>query len=76
MPRYFFTSDGLLPASDNEGTELENLEAARIEAIRMAGEILTYQAADFAGDVTWRVTVHDASRRPMFALRFTAESFG
>ncbi len=40
MPRYFFDLAGEIDSLDEEGTNCPNLDSAKIEAIRLMGEIL------------------------------------
>jgi hypothetical protein len=54
MPRYFFdTTDTGLSQTDDEGTELADLEAARGEALAMLGGIARDELPD--GDVIVRI---------------------
>lgn len=59
MPRYFFHSvDGQLDV-DEEGSELPNLAAARVRAIRYAGDVLTSEPEVLWDGHEFRVQVTD-----------------
>ena len=59
MPRYHFhTADGRR-RSDPEGSELPNVGAARIEAVRFASEVLRGKADELWREGQWRVEVTD-----------------
>ena len=61
MPRYFFdTRDGSRDL-DDEGMELAGDEAARTEAVRYLGSLLTDGPVDLARNSQFRVTVRSAA---------------
>jgi len=73
MPRYFFdVADGtqLEDGGDEDGIELEGLTAARIEAVRLSGELLKSYPDRFWGTGEWSCTVRDESRLILFVLHF------
>ncbi|MBP0446696.1 hypothetical protein J8J14_18120 [Roseomonas sp. SSH11] len=72
MPRYFFhvQNDQALP--DNEGTELPDLLAARVNAVKLAGEILKHHAETFWTEGEWSLKVTDESGLTLFTLYFLA----
>lgn len=59
MPRYFFHSEGSQLKIDEEGTDLPALDAARLEAIQTAGEMLRDGAinAEAPDGLPWRLWV-------------------
>ena len=72
MPRYFFhTRDGRTPP-DAEGSELPSLEAARVEAVRAAGEQLKWHAETFWNEGEWSLEVTDETGLTLFTLYFLA----
>jgi len=74
MPRYFFDiADGTeLEESDDDGVELEGLNAARIEAVRLSGELLKSYPDRFWSTGEWSCTVRDDTRLILFVLHFYA----
>ncbi len=73
MPRFFFhIRDGTyLP--DTEGTELPNIEAARIQAVRASGEAnrdLGVKFWDYKGE--WEMNVTDEGGNKVVTLKFSA----
>lgn len=57
MPRFYFNVHDGKSGLDMIGTELSDCRAARIEAIRLAGEILKDEAPHIALDNDWRTEV-------------------
>jgi hypothetical protein len=77
MPRYFFHVEDDRTEIDKVGMELPDLQAAREEAVRAAGEILRNGAGKglWSGK-PWRLWVTlspFAAEKPLFAIRFSAE---
>lgn len=72
MPRYFFHVEDHLRFPDEDGTFLRDLDAARIEAVRVAGAMLTDHAASFWDKGEWRVVVTDDRQLILFSLSFEA----
>ena len=68
MPRYFFHSESEFRHSDGEGTELRDMEAARVEAARLGGEILRDGARHFWGTQPWTLTCTDSAGLVFFTL--------
>ena len=59
MPRYHFhTADGRR-WSDTEGSDLPDAQAARVEAVGFASEMLRGKADELWRDGEWRVEVTD-----------------
>jgi hypothetical protein len=76
MPRFFFDiSDGIDIADvpDDEGMELEGLNAARIAAVRLSGELLKSYPDRFWSVGQWNCTVRDESGLILFVLHFYAQ---
>ena len=68
MPRYFFdVADGVF-SPDSEGSELDNLEQARFEAVRLAGALLGDNPAKFWQCEDWFVEVKDDHGLVLFTL--------
>ena len=72
MARFFFHfRDGRTPP-DKEGTELPDLEAVRVEAVRVAAEALKWHAQTFWNDGEWSLDVTDDTGLTLFTLHFLA----
>lgn len=71
MPRFHFNVYDGLSMPDAAGRELPSLEEARIEAIRLSGEILTDQSRRLALGEDWRMEVTDDTNLVLFRLDFT-----
>jgi hypothetical protein len=72
MPRYFFHIEDHKRFPDEEGTELAGLAEARVEAVRVAGAMLSDNASTFWDSGSWRVVVTDEGRHVLFAVSFSA----
>jgi hypothetical protein len=73
MPRFYFDiANGPETSPDSEGIELEGLNAARIEAVRLSGDILRFEPDRFWSTGEWSCTVRDASGLILFVLHFFA----
>lgn len=74
MPRYFFHIDNGTFVPDRDGIELADLVAARIEAVRAAGEMINEARHSFWEHGTpWNMHVTDGDRRLLFTLQFAAK---
>jgi hypothetical protein len=77
MPRYYFHIEDDRTEVDQIGMELPDLEAAREEAIRSAGELLRNGAAkSLWSGKPWRLWVTPspfAAEKPLIVVRFSAE---
>jgi len=73
VPRYFFHLHDEQDYPDAEGTELPDLQAARVEAVRTSGELLRGNegAAGFWSGDDWTMNVMDEGGRPVLTLRFS-----
>lgn len=70
MPRYFFhVQDGQYDR-DIQGTVLEDLEAARREAVRFAGALLAEHHEKFWDVGEWSLQVADDEGMTLFQLTF------
>lgn len=72
MPRYFFHVTDGSDISDLEGTVLENDAAARTEAVRFSGELLSDNAEHFWSGEEWKMRVTNEKDLTLFELMFTA----
>ena len=72
MPRYFFHVEDHKRFLDEEGSIFDDLDAARLEAVRVAAGVLRDQPAEFWNSGEWRVVVTDDQQTILFTLRFQA----
>lgn len=70
MPRYHFNIHDGAELPDDVGTELPDLAAARIFAVRLAGECLRDHAAEFWNGEEWKMDVADDQGLIQFTLMF------
>ena len=68
MPRYLFQVHDGRETPEVEDLDLPNFEAARIEAIHLAGDLLRQCAARFTPDADWRVSVTDPTSLILLTL--------
>jgi hypothetical protein len=74
MPTYYFHIDNGAFVPDNEGVDLPNLDAARREAVRAAGEMINDSQQSFWEHMTpWIMNVTDDQHRLLFTLQFAAK---
>jgi hypothetical protein len=76
MPRFYFDISAgadIDDVTDEEGEELEGLNAARIVAVRLSGEILRDYPDRFWSTGNWNCTVRDENRLILFVLHFYAQ---
>ncbi|WP_426954146.1 DUF6894 family protein [Muricoccus radiodurans] len=73
MPLYHFQvlDDQTLP--DSVGVQLPDLKAARVEAVRVAAEILKEHAETFWSTYEWQLKVTDDTGLTLFTLLFLAQ---
>jgi hypothetical protein len=74
LPRYFFHVEDGQSYTDLQGTELEDIQAARREAVRFAGSLLADQPEQFWGAGRWSMHVADEDGHTLFTLSFQASS--
>ena len=73
MPLFFFDiANGPDVQPDEDGTDLEGLNAARIEAVRLSGELLKSYPDRFWSTGEWNCTVRDENGLTLFVLHFFA----
>jgi hypothetical protein len=73
MPRFFFNCEGAQTFRDEEGVELPDLAAARVQAIRNASEVLRDHSETFARNPNWRFHVSDAAGRLVFGVMISPD---
>ena len=74
MPRYFFDLDGEIGSLDEEGTECPDLYNAKIEAIRLMGEILREDAKTIFSIRDCGVIVRDNQGRRLARIQTSVAS--
>jgi hypothetical protein len=72
VPRFFFHIHDGNASLDREGTELPDLQSARVQAIETAGDILHESPHLWAGD-PWRMEVTDEGGHLLFTLHFSLQ---
>ena len=70
MPRFHFNVHDGVSQLDKKGTVLPDWEAARIEAICLAGHILQNEAKRIALGEDWRIEVTDHTGLILFQMTF------
>lgn len=76
MPRYYFHIHDGADFPDRDGTMLPDLEAARHEAIRLAGSVIRELGSPFWDERhggEWTMEVADQQGNPLFKLRFSGQ---
>ncbi|TNC13682.1 hypothetical protein FF100_13015 [Methylobacterium terricola] len=74
MPRYFFHIDEKRHHIDTEGIDLSCFEAAKREAMSIAGKsIIDNAATDIWPDGTWSLTVADEAAQELFIIRLSTQ---
>jgi hypothetical protein len=74
MPRYYFHTESEFRHTFEAGTELPDMEAARVEAARVGGEILKDGAHHFWGSQPWTLTCTDEEGLIFFTLVLHGEN--
>lgn len=74
MPRFFFDIEDIELTPDGEGLELEGLNAARLAAVRLSGELLKDAPDRFWAVGEWKCTVKDERGLVLFVLHFYAQN--
>lgn len=72
MPRYFFDITDIETRPDEEGDELEGLNAARVHAVTLSGELLKSFPDRFWSVGEWSCSVRDEKGLVLFVLHFFA----
>ncbi|TPI32628.1 hypothetical protein FJ414_21380 [Mesorhizobium sp. B3-1-6] len=74
MTRYYFHVDNGTFVPDPEGVDLPDLDAARQEAVRTAGEMINDSKQSFWEHMTpWIMNVTDDENHLLFTLQFAAK---
>ena len=68
MPRFHFHISDQIVRRDEEGTELSDLTAARREAVKLAGAMVSERAEHFWRDDDWKLDVTDDRGLLLFSL--------
>lgn len=72
MPRFYFTTADGTSVGEFEGTSLKDGMEARLEAVRIAGQLLTREPTLAFAERDLRVDVSD-QRRPAFSIVVTLQ---
>jgi hypothetical protein len=70
VPRYHFNVHDGVSSLDHDGTELADQQTARLEAVRLAGEILKDEAHRVVLGEDWRIEVTDEAGFVLFHMTF------
>lgn len=70
MPIYHFNVHDGSDHPDSDGTELPNLEAARVHAVAYAGQLLIDHRETFWSAEEWKMVVTDANGLTLLTLMF------
>jgi hypothetical protein len=73
MPVYHFNMHDGQSYPDALGSECQDIEAARIEAVRRIGDLLREHAARFWTGDEWTMQVADEAGLTLFCLTFVAQ---
>lgn len=73
MPRYFFHTTNGSPHRDEDGMTLPDIDAARREAIRYGGSLLSDDPDMVIGGNGMRIDVVDEAGQHRFAFRVIVE---
>ena len=66
MPTFHFHTDD---QRDHDGTELPSLQAAKCEAVKVAGRVICDEADEFWDKAVWTLTVADDRGLTLFQLQ-------
>lgn len=72
MARYFFHTEDGQSVLDGEGSEFASVTEAKIEAVRMMGEVLRDRAEHFWDDQALKMIVTNAEGLILFVLDLSA----
>jgi uncharacterized protein DUF6894 len=73
MPRYFFHVSHKSSEPDAEGSELPDIHAAQVAAVRLCGEMIQEIDQTFWENPLWQLRVTDKDQRLLFTLTFCGE---
>ncbi len=71
MPKYFFNVDDGQSSPDEDGTELPDLAAAKVEGLRLAGAIIQEKATFIETGRALRIEVSDGTDLVLFRMVFS-----
>ena len=72
MPRFYFHSEDGRSFPDQRGTEFESVEAAKVAAVTVLGELLKEDAKQFWETESFRLTVTNENGLTLFILDASA----
>lgn len=72
MPRFHLNAYDGVALPDSTGRDLADLDEARAEAVRLAGELMRDGATDRRLGDNWRIEVADDTGRSLFWLDLSA----
>jgi hypothetical protein len=73
VPRYFFNVYDGKDLPDDRGTQLPDRDAAHLDAIISAGEMLRESRRKFLPDDVWQMHASDEGGSTVCRLKFSAE---
>ncbi|MFC3215112.1 DUF6894 family protein [Novosphingobium panipatense] len=73
MPTYYFDIYNGEAAPDLTGTELGNVQEARVMAVRFLGQVLLEKADVIERNSCWRVEVSREDRQLLFSVTLAVE---
>jgi hypothetical protein len=73
MPQFYFDIQDRTAFHDVLGSNLPDLDAARIEAVRYSAEVLKEMPERYWNCDRWTMTVCDADHRALFTLKIVTE---
>jgi hypothetical protein len=68
LPRYYFHIVDSVVLPDEDGLELPDIAAAKVEAVKSAGEMLHDHAERFWASPDWKVIVTGEDRTVLFSI--------
>ena len=76
MALYFFNVINDKVFVDTEGSELPDMQAVRVEAVRTGAEMIAYEDPAMLGTKPWTMNVANATGSIVYALCFQATEYG
>lgn len=76
MPRYYFNIKHRVDELDGEGSELADIQAARLAAVRLSGELIRELGQSFWDTPAWRLDVTDVHQTVLFTLTLSGKEQG
>ncbi len=74
MNRFFFNTQDGEAVSDVEGVELPDIARAKVEAVKLMGELLTEHAEEFWRTRNFTISVSDEGGATLFTVMTAAAS--